>query len=143
MDSKQLIGEKYQLSSRTISRYLRINELIPELKERLDNDEFAIRVGDALSFLKYEEQGMVDAVLASGMSISIKQADLLKEQSQEGRLSSYIIKEVLEPGYFGKKVKPIKFSGKFLSQYFTFDQSAYEIECIVAEALEQYFAKKQ
>lgn len=142
LDSKQQAGEKYEISSRTISRYLRIDKLIPELKTRLDNNEFAIRVGDALSFLKKKEQEMVASVLTSGKRISIKQADVLKEESQKGDLNKAFVKRVFEPGYFGAKMKPIKFSGQFLSQYFTNTQSPEEIEEVVAEALAQYFANK-
>lgn len=140
LDSAQAAGEKYEISSRTISRYLRINELIPALLERLDNGEFALRVGDALSFLRQGEQEIVESVLASGERISIKQADLLKEESQHNELSKAFIKRVFEPGYFGRAVKPVKFSGEFLSRYFTWEQSSEEIEEVVAEALARYFA---
>ena len=142
LDGKQQISEKYEISSRTISRYLRINELIPELKIRLDKDEFAIRVGDALSFLKKKEQQMVESVLTMGKRISIKQADELKTESQKGELNKTYVKRVFEPGYFGVKVKPVKFSGQFLSQYFNEGESPEKIESVMTEALEQYFTNK-
>ena len=91
LDSKKALGERYEISSRTIARYLRINELIPALRERLDNGEFALRVGDALSFLRRGKQAIVESVLASGERISIKQADLLKEESQHGELNKAFI----------------------------------------------------
>jgi ParB family chromosome partitioning protein len=143
LNSKKLIGDKYEISSRTISRYLRINELVPKLKERLDNDEFAIRVGEALSFLKKKEQEMVNSFLAIGEHINIKQSDVLKQESQKGQLSKAFIKSVFEPDFFGTKVKSVKFGGQFLSQYFNETQSAEEIENVMTEALKQYFASKQ
>jgi len=45
-----------------------------------------------------------------------------------------IVKRVFEPGFFGAKVKPLKFSGEFLAQYFTNTQSAEEIKSVVSEA---------
>lgn len=49
------VGEKYSLSSRTVARYVRINMLIDEFKEMLDNGNLALRAGVDLSFLTNEE----------------------------------------------------------------------------------------
>ena len=54
-------------------------------------------------------------------------------------MNKTFIKHVLAPGYFGRKVKPVKFSGEFLSRYFSWEQSEDEIEEVVAEALARYF----
>jgi ParB family chromosome partitioning protein len=35
------VGEKYNLSKNTVARYLRLNELIPELLARVDTEEIA------------------------------------------------------------------------------------------------------
>ena len=52
------------------------------------------------------------------------------------------IKRVLTLGYFGRQVKPVKFSGEFLSRCLTWEQSADEIEEVVGEALARYFASQ-
>lgn len=135
--------DKYEISSRTISRYLRINQLIPELKERLDNNEFAIRVGEALSFLRKKEQEYVNEVLETGKNVSIKQADALHEESRKGKLKKAYVKEVLEPGYFGIKTKSYRINGQFLSLYFDEDASNEDVERTIAEALAQYFTNKK
>jgi len=49
---------------------------------------------------------------------------------------------VLTLGYFGRQVKPVKFSGEFLSRCLTWEQSADEIEEVVGEALARYFASQ-
>jgi hypothetical protein len=85
----------------------------------------------------------VDEILETGKHISIKQADTLHEESRKGELKKAYIKEVLEPGYFGAKVKPYKISGQFLSQYFDENTSSKDIEKTIAEALAQYFINKK
>jgi ParB family chromosome partitioning protein len=134
------LGELYGLSKDTIARYLRVNRLIDGLKHRLDNDEIALRVAVTLSYLRESEQGIVEGLLAEGKQLSIKQSNVLREESRKGELRGGYIRSLFEPGFFPAKVKPVKFSGKFLSEFFDATQSADEIESTVAEALRQYFA---
>lgn len=136
--TRDKIGAQYGLGKTTVARYLRINKLIPALKEQLDKNEIGMRVAETLSFLKTKEQEIVEGLLASGKKITIKQADALKEKSETGELNKTTIHEIFKPGYFNPKVKPVKLSGEFLSQHFKPEQSAEEIEKIIAEALEQY-----
>jgi ParB family chromosome partitioning protein len=135
------IGAQHGLSKNTVARYLRVNKLIPELKDRLDNDEICMRAAEALSYLRTDEQEMV-VQLAGNVKINIKQADILKEKSQNGELDAISIKRIFEPGYFPTKIKPLKLSGQFLSQYFDENQSAEEIDGVIAQALEQYFSSR-
>jgi len=69
---------------------------------------------------------------------SIKQSYLLREESEKGELTKAAIKRVFEPGFFPNKVKPVKFSGQFLSEFFNEQQSVEEIEGVVVEALRAY-----
>ena len=71
-------------------RYLRINKLIQELKDRLDNAEIGMRVAAALSFMRTDEQKIVDDLIAVGRKISEKQADMLKAESEKGELNECI-----------------------------------------------------
>ena len=136
------LGAQYGLSKNTVARYLRVNKLNPELKDRLNNDGISMRVAVSLSYLRSKEQAIVEGLLAEGRKVSMKQADLLREESAKEELKKDAIKRVFEPGYFGAKVKPVKFSGQFLSQYFSESQSSEEIESEVAKALELYFSDK-
>jgi ParB family chromosome partitioning protein len=58
-----MVGEKYGVSRATITRLLRIDTLIYELKERIDDDEFGIYAGVELSYLPKNEQEIVDDVM--------------------------------------------------------------------------------
>jgi len=63
------------------------------------------------------EQEIVEGILAGGKRISIKQANLLREESEQCELNKTAIKRVFEPGFFPTKVKSVKFSGQFLSEF--------------------------
>ena len=130
------------MSKNTVARYLRVDKLIPALKMRLDKEEIGMRVAEALSYLRNEEQEIIESFLVQGKRISIKQADELHSESKKEKLNKAYIKRVLEAGYFGSKIKPIKFNGKFLSQFFVENQSSEEIESTIEEAIKLYFANK-
>ena len=132
-------AEPYEISARTISRYLRIGKLIPELQARLDNEEYSLRTGEALSYLNDKEQKMVHGSLTPEKRIFVKHVDDLRAESKKGELTKAKVKEVLAAESSEAKIKPIKFSGEFLSKHFNARQSREYIEDIVSKALEQYF----
>lgn len=139
MRTRDKIGAQYSLSKTTVARYLRINKLIPSLKERLDNEEIGMRAAEALSYLRAREQQIVEQLLAKGTKISINQADTLKSESEKGPIDPAKISELLSSHSRPIKIKPIKLSEQLLAQHFKPDQSIEEIEKVIADALEQYF----
>jgi ParB family chromosome partitioning protein len=139
MRTRDKVSAQYGLGKTTVARYLRVNKLIDGLKNRLDNESIGMRVAEALSYLNVKEQEIVEGLLAGGKKISIKQADTLKEKSGNGGLNEASINEIFNPGHFDAKVKPVKLSGQLLSQHFKPEQSAEEIEKVIAEALRWYF----
>jgi len=140
--TRDKVGAQYGLGTTTVARYLRINNLIPALKCRLDDNGIGMRAAEALSYLRENEQEIVEDILVCGKKISIKQADTLKAESVEGKLNKTFIRRVFELGFFPTKVKPVKLSGDFLSQHFNSTQTTEEIEQIIAEALENYLSSK-
>ena len=140
--TRDKLGAQYSLGKTTVARYLRVNKLIPTLKERLDNDEIGMRAAEALSYLRIVEQNIVENLLKKGTRISIKQADTLKAESGKGELNLANISEILSWGAFSVKVKSLKLSGQFLSRYFNQDQSVEDVEKIIAVALEQYYSNQ-
>jgi len=135
------LGDQYGLSKDTIHRYLRVNGLIPALKKRLDEGEIALRVAVALSYLKKQDLEVVEKQINRGKKLTIKIANLLREKAEKGELTKDLIQSVFEPSYFQTKIKPVKFSGQFLSEFFDESKSSEEIEKTVAEALRAYLEK--
>lgn len=142
MKTRDKIGAQYNLGKTTVARYLRINKLIPELQERLDKGDIGMRVAEVVSFLKINEQEMVEKMLTKGKKISINKADSLKEKSKNGELTEDYVNEILSTSDSNSKVKTVKLSEKFLSKYFKSGQNREEIEKIINSALEMYFSRE-
>jgi ParB family chromosome partitioning protein len=144
LTSGQKLALQFGLDKNTVFRYLHINNLSQPLKERLDNGEFGFLAAELLSFLRPKEQDALDALLADGKRVFIKQAQTLREESAKGKLSADFIRRVLEPGFYpDEKIKPVKLSHAFLAPYFNASMTEPEIEDVIAEALREYFGKNR
>jgi ParB family chromosome partitioning protein len=138
------VAELYSLSAKTVSRYLRVHQLIPALKTRLDSGEFAFIAAVTLSFLKESEQQLVDTcVELNGFAVDMKKADALRQYSEKIKLDEENIYLILS-GEVARTPKPnrtptVKVSKSVYSKYFKSSQSVKEIQDIVEKALELYF----
>lgn len=140
MNSRERLSEQYNLGSTSIARYLHINNLIPELKERLDQKKIGMRVAESLSFLKLKEQKIIEELLADGKKITMKQAEILRTQAKESELTKTSIDAILNSGNRKIQVASVNLKSQSLSKYFKPEQSADEIEKTIYAALEMYFS---
>lgn len=144
LTSADKTGRSFNLSGRTVSRYLRICYLIKELKDRLDIEEVPFFAAVELSYLKEEEQSIVEYIIAENkFKIDLKKSEVLKEHSEKSKLNEEIVYSILS-GEFNKKIKSnkaatIKLKRKLISKYFKPEAKLQEIEEIIDKALKLYF----
>jgi len=146
LKTEEKIAKEYDLSPRNISRYLRINKLIDCHKNRIDNSEMGLYAGVELSYLKSDEQQIVDDVLISGnYKLDVKKAESLRELSKQKNLTH----ETVQAVFAGKKkitnrVSPpaIKLKPKIFLEFFKPEQKKEEITNIIIEALRFYEANR-
>jgi ParB family chromosome partitioning protein len=145
--SRDKIAEKYGLDARTVSRYTRIASLINELLTRVDDEEIGLYPAVSISYLSKDEQEELNMLLNSEEStfkINMKKAEALRELSENGKLTSDVMLQVLS-GEYNKKPKlktsqPFKLKAKIYQKYFKNDPPKKEIESTITQALEEYFA---
>ena len=136
------VAEMYSLSPKTISRYLRIQQLIPTFKSQLDNDEIAFVAAVTLSFIKEDEQVLIaNCMEQNDLSLDIKKADMLRKFSEKNSLDGDTIIHILSGAMAHKpnRTPTVKISKTVYTKYFTPNQSAREVQAIVEKALELYF----
>lgn len=94
--SVEKVAEDAGESKSQIQRYIRLNELIPELLEMVDRNEIKFNPAYELAFLRPEEQAVLyDILQAEEVTPSLSQAQRLKRASQEGRLSEQDIATIM------------------------------------------------
>ncbi len=138
------VGQQYALSKDTVARYLRLQELIPPILQRVDNEDIAFITAVAISFLRSTEQEDLENVLCQKKyNISMAKAIQLRTHSESSGLDTTKIEAILsgEINKKGRTNKPIgvKVKAKVISRFFKPEQNATEIQGVIEKALEMYF----
>ena len=116
--SRDLIAENSPDSSTQIQRYLRLNELIPELLQMVDERKIALTPAAEISYLTKEEQEILFMTIDCEMATpSLSQAQRMKQISREGKLTDDMILQIMS-----EKKKPecwnLVFPMNKVSKYF-------------------------
>lgn len=143
LDTDDVLSEQYGLSSRNVSRLLRINKLIDELKNLIDNGTLAVRSGVELSFLSEETQLEISE-LAEDYKIDMKKAKQLRDSADnDGNVSNADIIRILDgKKTIADKAKSVKISNDIYSRYFEPTAKPKEIAETIEKALEMYFSSQ-
>ncbi|MCW6660537.1 ParB/RepB/Spo0J family partition protein [Aerococcaceae bacterium NML191292] len=87
-NSLSALAEETNESQRTVARYIKAANLIPDLMTRFDNNEFPVSVAEMLSTLSPSEQVIVDEFLeTSGSKINGRTAASIMKLAENGKLS--------------------------------------------------------
>lgn len=104
------IGEDTGESYKTVQRYIRLNNLIPELLQMVDEEKISLRPAVELSYLSDEEQyWLLETIETEEATPSLSQAQQMKASSQEGTLNmDEIFSIMVKPKANQKEVIKIK-----------------------------------
>lgn len=132
------VAKEADESPRQIFRYIRLNNLIPELLEDVDMGKIAFRPAVELSYLDEEEQKDLSYYIDEGEATpSLAQAIQMKKLSQAGVLTEERIEAILSEEKPNQKPK-IKVPMERIQKYFSPDASVQEIEDTIVKALSAY-----
>lgn len=105
-------GEEFKVSGKTIQRYIRLLELIPELLAMIDEDKIAVRAGVELSYVSSDLQEKVyDMIINERLVVTLELAKEIREQENLDFLNTK--KEKAEE----KPLLKLKLNEKFINEY--------------------------
>ncbi len=129
-------------SARQVQRYVRLNSLIPELLDMVDDKKLAFNPAVELSYLKPEEQQeFLQAMDEAQTTPSLSQAQRMKKASQEGKCSPDMIREVMEE----QKKNPMErvvFDTGELRKYFPKSYTPKQMQQQILKLLDQWTKKR-
>ena len=97
LEAADIIGQDTGESGRQVQRFIRLTELIPEIRDMVDEKKIAFNPAVELSYLKPEEQReFLDAMDYAQAAPSLSQAQRLKKLSQEGECKLDAMCEVMK-----------------------------------------------
>ena len=94
--SSEMIAQGTGDSRAQVDRYIRLNELIPEILEMVDEGKIAFRPAVELSYLTEDEQRCLhEAMLYADATPSLAQAQRLKAFSKDKTLGPHVIETII------------------------------------------------
>ncbi len=136
--TREIIAENSGESPDQIRRYIRLNELTPQLLDMVDNDKIAFRPAVELSYLQEQEQrDLLETIESEDATPSLAQAIRMKELSREGKLDMDQIFAIMTEEKPNQKEK-IKIPMERLEKYFRRGTPPKEIEETIVKAMEYY-----
>ena len=141
--SVQVVAEEAGESRSQIQRYVRLNDLSPQLQQMVDNKKIAMTPAVEISYLKPEEQELlVETIESEQATPSLSQAQRMKKLSQSGKLD-----EDTMLGIMSEEKKPevdkIVLTSDTLHKYFPRSYTPKQMQDTIIKLLEQWMKKRQ
>ena len=132
------IGADAGDSHEQVRRYIRLNELTPELLEFVDEGKIGMRPAVELSYLQEDEmRDLVDFIDDEEVFPSHAQTIRMKALSKEGKLDTEAIRDIMLEEKPNQKAK-IKIPMEKIEKYFPAGTSEKKIEETILKALAMY-----
>lgn len=132
----EMLAESTNESARQIQRYLRLNELIPELLDLMDEDKMALSVGVELSYLPDELQYIVLGQIEElDCTPSYAQANHMHKEAATGTLTEERISEMMSAEKPNQKEK-VTIPMEKLAGYFRQGTTPQDIQTYILKLLE-------
>ena len=136
IDCAAEIGNAAGESRDQVFRYIRLNLLIPELLDMVDEGRIAFRPAVELSHLQEQEQyDLLTTIESEDATPSLSQAIRLKRLSQDGKLNMDTIFDIMTEEKPNQK-ETVKIQREKLDKYFGRNVSVPQIEATILRLLE-------
>ena len=137
IDSAAEIGSAAGESRDQVFRYIRLNLLIPELLDMVDEGRIAFRPAVELSHLQEQEQyDLLTTIESEDATPSLSQAIRMKRLNQDGKLDMDTIFDIMTEEKPNQK-ETVKIQREKLDKYFGRGVPVSQIEATILKLLEQ------
>jgi len=142
--SRQQLSEKTGDSQDRIRNYVRLNELIPQILDMVDNSvirdksnlQIAMRPAVELSYLSAEQQNiLLEEMIANDCTPSHDQAIQMRKSTEEGKLDENVIHSIMQETK-PNQIEHFKMRIERLSKFFAPGTPVQKIEDTIVRALE-------
>lgn len=136
--SKQ-VGE----SARSIQRYIRLTELIPELLDMVDNKKIQFTVAVDISYIDKEMQKWIYEYIRDNGFIKPNQIAVLRKRMEDENIGHSYMISILNNCIAPKKNRKVTLPEKKLKNYFPPDYSQEQMEEVIVALLEQWKKERE
>jgi len=137
------VAQGFGVGRMTVQRFIRLMELIPPILQMVDEGKIALTPAVELSFLKKDEQENLFATMESEeATLSLSQAQRMKQLSQSGRLDMDTIFAIMTEEK-GNQKETLKINTSKLKKYFPKNTTPKQMEETIIKLLERELQRKR
>jgi hypothetical protein len=139
--SVEIVGENNGMNYKKVMRYIRLNSLVPELLNMVDDKKMGFMPAVELSFIRPKNQKLI-AVSIEGeqASPSLSQAQKLRELDKDGKLNGDVIDGILSQEK--KEVDKVIIYTAELNNYFGKEATPREMKDQIIALLDEWKSKQ-
>lgn len=142
LEAADEVGQKTGESGRQVQRYVRLNNLVPDLQKKVDNGSLKFNPAVELSYLSTNEQkDFLNYIESQSCSPSLSQAQKLKAASKEGSLTSDKLEEIMaaQKPSVPPRDPTLTISVSKIARFFPVGCTKQQMENRILKILESYF----
>ena len=127
---------------KTVQRFIRLNNLVPDLQKKVDNGSLKFNPAVELSYLSADEQKeFLSYIESQSCSPSLSQAQKLKAASKEGSLTSDKLEEIMaaQKPSVPPRDPTLTISVSKIARFFPVGCTKQQMENRILKILESYF----
>ena len=127
---------------KTVQRFIRLNNLVPDLQKKVDNGSLKFNPAVELSYLSADEQkDFLNYIESQSCSPSLSQAQKLKAASKEGSLTSDKLEEIMaaQKPSVPPRDPTLTISVSKIARFFPVGCTKQQMENQILKILEGYF----
>ena len=137
--SGEMLGNEVGESERTIQRYVRLNELVPELLEFVDEGKIKMRPAVEMSYLDEDSQrDIVDCIDLMDCTPSHDQTIRMRKAMDAGRLTTEVIQSIMSEEKPNQRERIVLQADK-VKKFIPRDLAKSKTEEYILNALESYW----
>ena len=142
LESADIVGKEAGDSRMQVRRYIRLNNLVPDLQKKVDNGSLKFNPAVELSYLSADEQkDFLNYIESQSCSPSLSQAQKLKAASKEGSLTSDKLEEIMaaQKPSVPPRDPTLTISVSKIARFFPVGCTKQQMENRILKILESYF----
>jgi ParB family transcriptional regulator, chromosome partitioning protein len=135
--SNAVVAERNQMTVKQVQRYIKLNDLVPDLIKMVDEKKIAFTPAVEMSYIKPKNQRYIAVAIEGQQSApSLSQAQRMRELDQKGMLNGDVIDGIMLEEK--KEVDKVIISSQELSQYFGKEKTPREMKDTIIKLLDEW-----
>lgn len=134
--SNEVVAERNKMTVKQVQRYIKLNELVPDLMKMVDEKKIAFTPAVELAFIKPKNQKYIAIAIEGQQSApSLSQAQRMRDLDQKKLLNPDMINGIMLEEK--KEVDKVILSSQELGQYFGKEKTPREMKDTIMKLLEE------